>query len=269
MDAVSRRVPAAESIAALRLRGGLGGVDPTVVAKAATAISGVNAGVMYLSPSRAAQLYRATPSGLLYWMMELLSAAMLQVTWGAWLALGGTEVHRAIAWGGVPTTVQALKHLLDVDERIDIGHRFVSKVIPLLINLFLTSALFGHGVISPNLALQLTAVLNLLYGLMLRLTAEAVVRGANVPLPAEPPTAEIEMTRKFGLALLSSAVFCAAISFFGRGVHEALAYSMVVFMLGRLDGLFLSKGLERLGVAKTTTYGWLAVQVAVVAAILF
>ena len=74
---------------------------------------------------------------------------------------------------------------------------------------------------------------------------------------------------KFGLALLSSAVFCAAISFFGRGVHEALAYSMVVFMLGRLDGLFLSKGLERLGVAKTTTYGWLAVQVAVVAAILF
>ena len=91
----------------LTLRGGLGGLERTNVAKAATLASLANAAVMYLSPSRAAQLYRIeTPSGLLFWQMELMAAAMLQVHWGAWLALTGTDVHRAIGWSSIFTTIQ-------------------------------------------------------------------------------------------------------------------------------------------------------------------
>jgi hypothetical protein len=224
---------------------------------------------MYLSPSRAAQLYRIpTPSGLLFWQMELMSASMLQVNWGAWLALGGTEVHRAIAWGSVATTVQAFKHFLDVDPRIDLSFKMVSKVIPLVLNLFLTSALFSYGLISAPLALKLTAVLDLAYGLALRLGAEGVVYGANVPLPSDPPTAEIEMTRKFGLSLVATSAFCGSVAFLHASVPVAVAASWVVFALGRLDGLFLSKGLARLNVSRSTSLGWLAVQCAVIAALL-
>jgi hypothetical protein len=251
----------------LDLRGGLGGVDGDTVAKAVTAITGVNAGVMTLAPGKAAEMYGIVdPSPLVSWFCEVAGAQMLMGAIAAWLLLGGGDVSTAFAWGSVPALVQGVQMLLNGSTE-KLGFGTMAQYMPIAVNAFFTAALFGKvGFCGPDLALKIFAGWGLFNGVAGYFATEPFMKGWEAPLNTD---VEKAMAKFFCGVLACTSVMPAALAFKGATTLEAIAYSYGAFALTQADGLYISKTQDTIGADKNAGLFWLVVQVATVGFCLF
>ncbi|KAJ1482556.1 hypothetical protein T484DRAFT_1803543 [Baffinella frigidus] len=100
------------SPAALLLRGGLGDVDPTMVAKVATGLGSANALFVALAPKQAAEAYGVKVSGALRWLLEYNGHMLVASAILSGMTLAGFKLRNAVAWSCVPYAVFVLQGIL-------------------------------------------------------------------------------------------------------------------------------------------------------------
>merc|ERR1712167_218317 len=222
--------------------------DPEVALKVGTALSAANAGYMFLAPGKVAEMYGMTaPTPLIEWFCEFAGGVMLSIVLTTWLAIGGMDFTTAVAWGGVPTLVQSVKDLLN-SKGASLGFGTLAQYMPVAINAFFTAALFGKlSFITTDLALKIWSGWTIFNGVAGYLAPAAFMKGWEAPLnsPAE------EAMAKFFCGILGcSGAFMGSVAFMGHDIMKAAAVGWGAFLLTNLEGLFISKSSDTLGVDK-------------------
>ena len=243
----------------LKLRGGLLDLDPNTVAKTVTGLTAVNSAVMYLSPTKAAEMYGlVNPSPLICWFAEVAGGVFLQAVISSWLAIvNGMDYGTAVAWGGIPGLVQAYRDLLNGSTE-KLGFGTMAQYMPTVINTLITAALFGKlSFLDAGLALKIWAGWGLFNGVAGYLMPAQFMKGWEAPLKDDKEEA---MAKFFCGVLACTSVQIAAVALFDKSVVEGLAYSYAAFGLTQVDGLYITKQSETLGVDKNAGNFWLVVQ---------
>lgn len=246
---------------ALALRGGLAGVEPEMAVKVASALMGTNAAVMYLAPEKAGEMYgmpqkNITP--LASFFCEVSGAIFLTMAIAAWLSVAnGMDLPTAIAWGNVPSCVQALGMLLN-DKAGELGFGALSKWAPTVMNVAFTAALFGKLGVDTDTALKVWAAWGLLNGAGAYLAPDKFMEAWDASLAGG---AEAAMAKFFGQVILCTSVLPAAVAFGGSSVLEGVAYAFAAFAITDVDALFIGKNFEAMGADQAGGIVWLVVEV--------
>ena len=231
--------------AVMKLRGGLAGLDPTQVATAATYLSAVNAGIMSLAPEKAAEMYgMKDPSPVTVQMAEWAGGMMLMIAITSLMAIGGGDFTNALAWGSVPSLIQNVQGVLKGTAG-KLGFGTAAQYMPALVSAVLTAGLFGKaGPLDSALALM----------------------GAW-EAPAMT-SADVAFAKFFGSIMACTGVFVSSVAFLETDTLTAIGYTWAAFLATGLDGLFISKTMEKMGADPTGGYVWSAIQAVVAGAIL-
>jgi phage-related minor tail protein len=249
----------------LRLRGGLAGVDAEQVAKVVQYISCANAGVMTLAPTKAGEMYGVTETKWTNFFAQWSGIIMLGQGITALLAGGGMDMAQALAWGFVPSCVVAVQDLLNDRMVGEMGMGMPAKFMPPLINLLLTAALFGKtSFLSPENAMKFCAVWMGANGLAGYFSTDMWIEGwGGSGLGA----AEKAMGKLMGSTMVGSAAYIASTVFFGKSALEAFGVMMGLYALSSIDGLYISKTMESMGVDPPKVLFWAALQLGTAAAV--
>jgi hypothetical protein len=250
----------------MKLRGGLGSLDPTQVATYASYLSGVNAGVMALAPEKAAEMYGIeNPSALTCQMAEWSGGMMLAIAITSVLALGGMDFTQALAWGSVAPTLQNIQGLLK-NTASKLGFGTAAQYVPVITSLVLNAGLFGKaGPFDSALALKVTAGWFLINGIGAYFATEPFMKAWEGPTMSSK---ELAFGKFFGSVMASTGVFVSSVAFLEKGTLTAVAYAWLAFLITNLDGLFISGTMAKLGADPTGGYVWAAIQAVVAASIL-
>ncbi|KAJ1485842.1 hypothetical protein T484DRAFT_2390589 [Baffinella frigidus] len=104
----------------LQLRGGVGGVDPVVVAKIATGLEMAHSSFTVLAPEKAGEAYGLQGmSALTTWIVEGIGMQNLARAVFAANMLRGCALPRAMAWSLVPQLVGNLQDVLQVNRSLN------------------------------------------------------------------------------------------------------------------------------------------------------
>ena len=252
--------------AVMKLRGGIGGLDPTQIANAGSYLSAVNAGVMALAPEKAAEMYGLKdPSPLTCAFAEWTGGMMLMIAITSIMALGGTDFTNALAWGSVPSLIQNVQGLLK-GTAAKLGFGTMAQYMPTAVSAVLTAGLFGKiGPLDSALALKITAGWFLANGLGAYFATEPFFKAWEGP--AMSPV-EMNMAKFFGSVMAVSGVFVSSVAFLEKDSLTAIGYTWAAFLATNIDGLFISKTMEKMGDDPNGGYVWAAIQAVVAAAIL-
>lgn len=248
----------------MKLRGGLGGIDPNQVATGASYLYAINAGVMALAPEKAAEMYGIkSPSTLTSQFAEWAGGAMLMIAIASILSLGGMDFATALAWGSVPTLVQNVQGFLN-DTADKLGFGQAAKFMPLLVSAVLTAGLFGKGIDSA-MALKITAAWMGLNGAGCYLFTAPFMKAWEAPAMS---AVEESMAKFFGGVMATAGVFTGSVAFLETDAITAVAYAWAFAALIQADGLFISKTFDTIGADANAGYAWMAIMAFVVASIL-
>ena len=252
--------------AVMKLRGGLAGLDPTQVATAAAYLSAVNAGVMSLAPEKAAEMYGIKdPSPVMVQMAEWTGGIMLMIAITSLMAIGGGDFTNALAWGSVPSLIQNVQGLLKGTAG-KLGFGTAAQYMPALVSAVLTAGLFGKaGPLDSALALKITAGWQLANGLGCYFVTEPFMGAWEGPAMT---SVELAFAKFFGSVMACSGVFVSSVAFLETDTLTAIGYTWAAFLATGLDGLFISKTIEKMGADPTGGYVWSAIQAVVAGAIL-
>ena len=81
-------------------------------------------------------------------------------------------------------------------------------------------------------------------------------------------SAELAFAKFFGSVMACSGVFVSSVAFLETDTLTAIGYTWAAFLATGLDGLFISKTIEKMGADPTGGYVWSAIQAVVAGAIL-
>ena len=139
----------------------------------------------------------------------------------------------------------------------------MAQYLPVAVNAFFTLALFGKlSFLDTDLALKIWAGWNIFNGVAGYLMPRKFMSGWEAPLNSD---AEVSMAKFFCGVLGAAGLFMGAVAFNGADILKAAAVGWGAFLLTNLDGTFVTKSSEALGVDKNASLGWAAIQAAVVA----
>jgi hypothetical protein len=243
---------------ALKLRGGLAGVDPATAAMVGTVLTGVNGAYCGIAPEPAAQAYgmKSVPFEVVQIIKSLgytfISAAILAV-----LSLKGKDLGTALASSSVPWVILTLDNIWN-GVAAKMGQPAFAPIMLLAINVAVLYCSFtGTAVpLAANLYAGWCALNGMFFALAPEKGAEAWGMKASAQFAA--------MMKNFGYSLASFAVLLASLAN-GVGAPQAIGYSFAVMLLSILDGLFVSKTFEVVSDDKTPGYVWMVIQAAVIA----
>ena len=94
---------------ALRLRGGLADVDPTMVANGALALTGLNAAVIALSPAKAGEIYEVSLSGADEAIVKYMGLTLLGQAMMVYYSMQGESAATAIGYSILPQLIGNLQ----------------------------------------------------------------------------------------------------------------------------------------------------------------
>jgi len=249
----------------MKLRGGLGGLDGEQVAKVVMGISAANGGVMALAPKKAGEGYGVAETKWTTFFAQWAGIIMFGQSLTAFLALGGMDVAEAVGWGFIPSCVTAIQDLLNDRMVGEMGMSGMAKVMPVVVNLLLTGGVLGK---IPNfdagLAMKITAAWMGANGLAGYFATDAWLDGwGGSGLTA----VDKGMGKLFAQTMMGSAAYIAANVFGGMSALESFGIMMAVYVLGSVDGLYISKTIESMGVDPPKALFWAALQLGCVATI--
>lgn len=251
----------------MKLRGGLAGIDANQVATGVMAISAANAGVMSLAPTKAGEMYGVAETKWTTFFAQWAGIIMFGQTMTAFLAAGGMSVPEAMGWGFVPSCVVALQDLLNDRMIGEMGMGAPAKFMPPLINIILT--LGGLGKIpglDPTMAVKMTAVWMGLNGVFGYFATDAWLDGwGGKGLTA----VDKGMGKLMASTMVGSCIYLAASTFFGKSNLESFGLMMGAYALSSIDGVYISKTMDAMGVEPSKALFWAVIQAVACATIFF
>jgi hypothetical protein len=251
----------------MKLRGGISGVDADQVTTAVLALSTINGGVMALAPKKAGEAYGVASTKWTDFFAQWSGINIVGQCLAAYLALGGTSLAEAIAWGFVPSSIASIQDFLNDRMVGEMGMGDAAKYMPPLVNLVLTLGLFGKlSFLSSDLSLKVACVWMGLNGLAGYFATDAWLDGWG----GKGVTAvENSMGKLFASTMLGSTAMIGSNIFLGKSILESVGIMFGVYAATSLDGLYISKSMEAMGVDSSKALFWAVVQLATVAAIFF
>jgi len=251
----------------MKLRGGLGGVDAEVVAQAVMGVSAVNAGVMALAPAKAGEMYGVSQTKWTDFFAQWSGIVMFGQVLTAYLAQGGMGLNEALAWGFIPSCVASIQDFLNDRMVGEMGMMDASKYMPLLINIGLTLALFGKlPFLDGDLAAKASAVWMGLNGLVGYFATDAWLEGWGAK---GYNAVDKGMAKLMAQCMSGSAAYVAANVFMGKSTLESFGIMMCLYAASAVDGIYISKTMESMGVDASKALFWAVIQLACVATIFF
>ncbi|KAJ1477350.1 hypothetical protein T484DRAFT_1631347 [Baffinella frigidus] len=245
---------------ALRLKGGLGGVDAELVAQLATGLGSMNGAFSALAPEQAAEAYGVKVGGLSQMLMECTGFSLVAQGIFSAKTLAGSSIQEAVAWALVPETVYFVQLVLQ-GRAAKINMNKSGHFVVIAINLFLAHACFT-GADHADTALKVW----LAWG------AINVVAFIAAPEPALKAwglssftATDVVFMRSHGWNVGGLLAAQASQILWGNSPSTAVGHAFLVMAASVLDGLFISKGPEKLGVPVGALYAWLGISCGVAA----
>lgn len=235
----------------LSVRGGAGPLDVDTVAKVGTAVTGIYSSIMVLSPSKACDLFGATPNPKLFALVERMGGAFLgSVVQAFCLVVQGTSLNTAVGASIIPLLVVLIKSILN-DEPKKLGFHLEGQILVVVFGLLVTYACFTNAAYA-NTAIKLHTLWCLVNAVPLVLAPAPV--GKMWGWEGDPI---ITFTvRYLGYALLVAGVYTAALLQDVEGL-KALGYAFIPALAGRAIGLFVTKDFEKCGMEMGPNYALL------------
>jgi hypothetical protein len=113
---VMRPLAGRSTAPALRLRGGLGGVDSEVIAKLSTGLGAMSGAYLGLAADKACPAYGikadGKSDGLRKFLLENLGWLLLSICMTGALTVTGTSVEKALGWALLPYSVATTQAIL-------------------------------------------------------------------------------------------------------------------------------------------------------------
>jgi len=244
---------------ALKLRGGLNGVDGAQVAKYAGMLLVANGAYCNLAPEPACKAYgMEKPSFNVVQMVKSLGAVNLASGILALCVLNGVATNKAIGWAGLPWIIVTLDAIFNGSAE-KMGQPAMAQ--PLL--LVITAATMYCAFTNTNM--PLAATLNSAWCLLNGLGAALAPAKLGEAWGMKGDAAFEGMLKNFGYQLSGYGVVQYFLANGGDHV-QSLGYGWVAALISLIDMVFISKTVDALGVKPEAMYGWGAIQAGVVAA---
>jgi len=229
-------------------------------------VSAANAGVMSLAPKKAGEMYGVASTKWTDFFAQWAGIMMFGQSLTAYLTLvHNMAMPKALAWGMVPSLIASLQDFLNDRMVGEMGMSDAAKYMPMLVNTFLTLGLFGKVPnVDAELVMKIGAVWMGVNGLHGYFATDAWMNnwGANGLTAVDKG-----MGKLMAQTMIGGASYIVASVFGGKSDLEAYGTMMAVYALGSIDGSFISKTTEAMGVESSKALFWAAIQLATAAAI--
>lgn len=226
----------------MKLRGGIAGVDPTVLAKTFYTLAIANVAFVTMAPEKAAKKIcdiDVSPIGAV--VVENIGVQFACGIIMALCALNGVDVGKAVAWGMVPNIYTKTRDCIN-GKYTSLGLPLSPMYSMLAFNTALAAVSYHNSGIAGNkgtLAMLAIATLNALTGIVMYAAPHAAVHVQG--MGTVTATESIEgLVRYEGGAFLSNAVFVASLAL-GKSAVDSIAYAISLQMVaGPLTAFFVS-----------------------------
>ena len=236
---------------ALRLRGG---VDAGQVANGALALTGINAGMMALSPSKAGDVYEVEMSEADNLLIKYVGGMMLSNVIAVYYAMGGTDTTTALGYGMIPTLIQMIQGALN-DDSAKFGQEGPIKYLNLLISSVVTYTLLQGGPLDKELTCKVYAGWCALNGLFAYFMPDKMLEAWG----ADSKTVNPVFLKFMGVCVAAvGATFWLLTT--GETAIKTLGMTTAIFLASMIDGNFIAKDAPG---SKNAQYFWMAINAAV------
>jgi hypothetical protein len=260
-SALTVKKPAATPV--LKLRGGLAGVDPDMVAKGVLALYAVNSAYVTLAPEPCADAYgMKSPTGLQVAFIENMGFLLTGMTIAGFMAMNGVDASKCLAAALIPTIISTAKWLLNgTGKKLgvpDTGNYLNGVIMAAII----ASVYTGTG--DPALVLKVASGWWALNGIVAAVMPDKLAGAYGLESVDKALTG---LMQSFGAFLTNFAVFFASYGVLGNSAAKSIGLSSVAGALVQLDQMYGRKlGAE---LDQGPQLFWLAVNAAVVAFTVF
>jgi len=245
----------------MKLRGGLAGIDANQVTNVVLTVSAANAGVLALAPKKAGEMYNVASTKWTDFFAQWSGIIMFGQSLTAYLTLiHGMALPKALAWGFVPSVVASIQDFLNDRMVGEMGMSDAAKYMPPLVNLLLTVGLFGKvpGA-DADLMVKVGAAWMGANGLFGYFATDAWMDGWG---GKGLTVVDKGMGKLMASTMMGSGAYIAASVLGGKSDLEAYGAMMALYALTSLDGAFVSKSMEAMGVDLSKALFWAAIQLA-------
>ena len=241
---------------ALRLRGGLADVDPTMVANGALALTGLNAGIISLSPSKAGEIYEVALSEADEAIVKYMGLTLLGQAMMIYYTMQGTDVATAIGYSIIPQLIGNVQGMLNDEPGKLFGQEGAAKYINPALSAFMVYTLLGSGSpVDAGTAITAYAAWGALNGVGMYFATDKLMEAWGAS------GAKIQKTflKSFGGFLTISGLTMYLLNS-GEDAVKTLGYATVATLATMVDGQFISK--DQPGSEASQKF-WLAINAAI------
>jgi hypothetical protein len=244
---------------ALKLRGGVGPVEPAMAATVGCSLFALNGVYCGLAPAPAAAAYGVGQTSFnLEQMIKNLGYTFIGFAILALGVLKGVSFNKAFGWSNLPWVLLTLENIWNgVTDKM--GIPVAGQYLLLAINSFgLYAGLTDTLMPAAAVGISAWTALN---GAFFALNPGA---GASAWGLKDADEKFLVMMKNFGYALFGYATLTYLLAT-GMDVSSAVGYAFIPNALSIIDGLFVSKGFLKMGSPPEPGYVWLAIMGAVIA----
>lgn len=243
---------------ALKLRGGLAGVDPKMAATVGSTLFGINGVVCGLAEGVATEGYGVKDASYnIQQMVKSLGFTFISFAVLAISLLKGVPFSAAFGWGCLPWLLLTISNILN-GVPAKMGMPIAGQYLLLAINA--ASMYCGLTDTAMPLAAKLNAGWTLLNGVAFALVPKMGAKGWG--LVEDDKFAAIFKNFGYSLVAMGTLIMSTAT---GVAVEQAVGYAMIPMLVSLLDGLYINKGFDTLNADKVPAYVWGAIMTTVIA----
>jgi len=236
---------------ALRLRGG---VDASQVAHGALALSGINAGMMALSPSKAGDVYEVELSDTDGLIIKYMGGMMLSNVIAVYYAMGGTGATTALGYGMIPALIQQIQGALNNDQA-KFGQTGPIKYLNLVISSVVAYTLLQGGPLDQTLTAKVYAGWSTINGVGMYFASGKMVEAWGADSKSVNP---VFLKTMGAFITITAATFWLLAT--GEDAVKTLGLTTAIMLTTMIDSNFITA--DALG-SKNMQYFWMLINAAV------
>ena len=250
---------------ALRLRGGLADVDPTMVANGALALTGLNAAVIALSPAKAGEIYEVSLSGADEAIVKYMGLTLLGQAMMVYYSMQGESAATAIGYSIVPQLIRNVQGALNDEQSKLFGQEGPVKYINLAIAGFMVHTLLGSPLPLPQVdastAINAYAAWGALNGVGMYFATDKLMEAWG----ASGAKLQKNFLKSFGGFLTISSLTAYMLNS-GEDAIKTLGYASALTLATQIDGSYISKDAPG---SEAAANFWMAITAGIVGFTLF
>ena len=250
---------------ALRLRGGLADVDPTMVANGALALQGLNAAVVALSPAKAGEIYEVSLSGADEAIVKYMGLTLLGQAMMIYYSMQGESAATAIGYSILPQLIGNLQGNLNDEPGKLFGQEGPAKYINIVLAAFMAHTLLGSPLPLPQVdsgtAINAYAAWGALNGLGMYFATDKLMEAWG----ASGAKLQKNFLKSFGGFLTISSLTAYMLNS-GEDAIKTLGYASALTLATQIDGSYISKDAPG---SEAAANFWMAITAGIVGFTLF